>query len=472
MSDPFLWAHELARHVFDISTDLKPGSIRDQVIRGTLLVHRAAELGIIGPDGRNLLVIGAGAAGVAAAVTAARMRIWTELIDKQDHAFNLQRGCGTRYIEPTVYDWPAAHWPFSKYPWLDRERPPLPLRRHRARQVVEGVWDPAFDAARTSLYPFLKVRWKTKTINFPPPQRNGRYRVQFDDGSSGTYNMVVLAKGFGVEYDRLQDGSPFRSYRFWDTDEVEALARSDHRILISGGGDGALQDFLRLVLKRSDRLPSVVGRIPAAQETLALCHSVSENRNACSVWCREDQHDHEIDRFMHDAYREHIDELWKIPAEQRAITKLMGEILRDPLPRVTMIHRCDHFSRSYPINRFLVLLIDKYVRETTHDVTRLIWQEHELETIECLHPAGAEPDKQHCLRQPHRVTYREQPCAIAPRSTRVGEPPPDREYAAILLRHGAKPRIEEAEGDAKPLARPLYKINRQVLPYHLGHMAR
>lgn len=472
MSDPFLWAHERSRHIFDISTDLKPGSIRDQVIRGTLLVHRARELGIIGPTGHDLLVVGAGAAGVAAAVTAGRMRIPTHLIDKRDQPFTLQRECETRYVEPTVYDWPATHWREAKYPWLDREpKSALAIHRRLARQLVNDVWDPAFADELVALHPYLTVQYRTKFVNFPPPMRPEGYRVQFDDGSSGTYSMIILAKGFGVEHDRLPDGSWFRSYRFWDTDELRALAQSNYRILISGGGDGALQDFLRLTLRQSERLPEIIGRLPTDPQTLTLCHSVSENRNACSVWCREDEHDHEIDRFMHEAYREHIDDLWKIPSERRRIQDVMRKILRDPLPRITMAHRCDHFTRSYPINRFLVLLIDKYVRDVTRETTRLLWPEREVERIDCQHEHGPEPNKKACLRQPHHVVYRQRVCALA-----SGPAPAltDREadYDVILLRHGADPPQHDVPPGTPPVPRPLYKNTRQVLPYHLGHLRR
>lgn len=473
MSDLFLWAHELTTHIYDISTDLKPGSIRDQIIRGTLLVRRAFEQGVINQNGRPLLVIGAGAAGVTAAVTAARLQVPTRLIDKKPHAFALQRGCATRFIEPTVYDWPAAHWQKARYPWIPREpKPALSLRRAIAQRVVEDVWDVALAQERADLAAFLDVRYGTRITNFPPPMRMGRFRVTFDTCPGAFYGMIVLAKGFGAEQDRLGDGSWFRSYRFWDTDTLSAVAASRDRVLISGGGDGGLQDFLRLVLRRSDRLPAVIGRLPAAPETLAVCHSVSEHRNASSVWCLQDEHDHEIERFMHESYRDHIEELWDHARTRTQIEGVMAEILRDPLPDVTLVHWCDHFSRSYPINRFLVLLIDKYVREQTRSGTRLVREDREVGAIACLHAHREKPDKDDCYRSPHRVNFRPVLCALAPGNAPLPADLGEQEYDVILLRHGARGMPHEAPPGGTPLSRPWYKNPRQVLPYHLGHTAR
>ena len=42
IADPFLLAHQVAPRMFDLSGKLDPISIRDQMIRGVLLVHRAS----------------------------------------------------------------------------------------------------------------------------------------------------------------------------------------------------------------------------------------------------------------------------------------------------------------------------------------------------------------------------------------------------------------------------------------------
>ena len=55
MPDPFLLAHIVAPLQFDLSGTLTPISIRDQMLRGRLIVDRAVEQGLVGPR-RDLLV--------------------------------------------------------------------------------------------------------------------------------------------------------------------------------------------------------------------------------------------------------------------------------------------------------------------------------------------------------------------------------------------------------------------------------
>ncbi len=71
------------------------------MVRGRMLIDRAIEANLIGPD-EILLVIGAGACGATAAVRAAERDIKTLLIDKNSYVndeptpFRLQHQCKTR----------------------------------------------------------------------------------------------------------------------------------------------------------------------------------------------------------------------------------------------------------------------------------------------------------------------------------------------------------------------------------------
>ena len=66
MSDPILDAHELDAYFYLLSGP-RPISIRDQMLRGVLLVKRLIEAGEISED-KPLLVIGAGAGGAVPGV--------------------------------------------------------------------------------------------------------------------------------------------------------------------------------------------------------------------------------------------------------------------------------------------------------------------------------------------------------------------------------------------------------------------
>ena len=84
MADPFLLAHLVGPRIFDLSGKLNPISIRDQMVRGRMLIDRAFEANLIGPD-ESLLVIGSGACGATAAVRAAERETQTLLIDKNPY---------------------------------------------------------------------------------------------------------------------------------------------------------------------------------------------------------------------------------------------------------------------------------------------------------------------------------------------------------------------------------------------------
>jgi len=88
MGDPILDAHQVVPGFFVISGPLAPISIRDQMIRGQLLVERLLEkrtivpTGNIGPDSKfGVVIVGAGAAGVTAAITAANSLVSALVVD-------------------------------------------------------------------------------------------------------------------------------------------------------------------------------------------------------------------------------------------------------------------------------------------------------------------------------------------------------------------------------------------------------
>ncbi len=110
MADPFLLAHAIRPFFFEIGGRLSPVSIRDQMIRGRMLVDRAVEAGLINQTSRPLLVIGAGAGGATAAIRAAQLGITTTLIEIAPTPFLRQAGCRSRRVDPTQYDWPVDHW--------------------------------------------------------------------------------------------------------------------------------------------------------------------------------------------------------------------------------------------------------------------------------------------------------------------------------------------------------------------------
>jgi hypothetical protein len=127
MADPVLDAHRRATFYYTISGPL-PISIRDQILRGLMIVDRLQQVQEIGPQ-RQLLVIGAGAAGATAAIEAARRGVPTFLVERADNAFLRQVNTSTRVLDPTQYDWPVDHYNIGHFPW--GRQPSCGFRRFR-----------------------------------------------------------------------------------------------------------------------------------------------------------------------------------------------------------------------------------------------------------------------------------------------------------------------------------------------------
>src|SRR5215468_716793 len=103
--DWLLAAHQVAPLQFEMGGLWNPVSVRDQMVRGQENARRAEIAKLIGPS-RPLIVVGAGAGGVAAALTANKAGIPVVVIERRARPFDRQLGTPTRTIYPYLYDWP------------------------------------------------------------------------------------------------------------------------------------------------------------------------------------------------------------------------------------------------------------------------------------------------------------------------------------------------------------------------------
>src|SRR4051794_8447418 len=115
MPDPFLRALQCAPCHFDLG-GFVPFSIRDQLVRARLFVDRTCAS--VRLSRRQILVKGAGVAGIAVASRAAALDIRSVIVEKGASSLGRFAECSSRWIEPTHYDWPHDHWLAGELPGL------------------------------------------------------------------------------------------------------------------------------------------------------------------------------------------------------------------------------------------------------------------------------------------------------------------------------------------------------------------
>ena len=364
--DPFLHLHKVAPGMFEFS-GLRTTNIRDQILRSYLAVKRCAKVGLIGSR-RPLLVLGGGAAGVTAAMAAAELGIEVTLYEQKSTPFSRQATCD-RHLDPVEYDWPAMHWDTGKFPWsVIQNGLPLPFTTNSASHLAMQ-WSATFlQWCRHSpnghlLTLRLGTHVSPNNVQFSVPT-NCVVLLDPYTNIPTPFGAALSCVGFATE--RVHASNPtipatgeYQGFQFWSWDPYDLrglnLAISwTPEVLISGGGDGALQDFIRLLTGRS-----------AKSLYNCLLASIHVNHNACMAadeaahraypWLDAPKHDaHFILSEWHQHYITEAEIIYQSLDSQNP------DWYRDLKCRdfhMTLVHACDHFDSCYGLNRLLVLVL-------------------------------------------------------------------------------------------------------------------
>lgn len=471
MADPFLQGHLAYFRVFEIGRRT-PISIRDQLLRAQYLVPRLFEHGFLRP-GAQMLVVGAGAGGAAAAILAARRGAFVRLIDAGPAPFALQSACGSRSIDPVQYDWPAHHCGSARWPVSGPlASVPLGFRADSAPNVARA-WRQRLNLERLARRVSFRVDYRARLMNMPVPTAvGGRWLVTATvAAAAGTtaaaYDAVILARGLPVENTEVPNhaGTPAPSYvglKFWQPDRFAAadfgLPGMSGLVLVSGSGDGALQDYIRLVTGSAyaiDVLAAVVAASATAGAALArLCARLegAEHEAQRSLAWNEVQHDHAVLARLHDVHRAVLHEFEASHAgEWAAVMSALRSLTAGREPqRLRLVHGCVHFSACYALNRFVTLLLARFIE-----------LEHKVQTIEsgwgvaAVRPPISGAAATHacvagCWGQAHEVDLTPMPRCGTQRSALRR-----RVFDGVVIRHGFDKRS------------PLLPGTRQLLPFHL-----
>lgn len=467
--DPFLINHRVDSILYDISGGIYPSTIRDQMLRGFILVQRAIDASLIGPD-KSLLVVGAGAAGATAAITAAQRNVPTVLVEQKRKPFTAQLGAPTRYVCPTQYDWPCRHWHKAMFPWTSPTMP-LDWQAGRAGRIA-GIWTSKLHAfqAKLSTLKIYYGREFLQNYNVVPDGKGGeQLEAHFDPmlpNEPLLFNMVISCIGFGSE--RCTVGS-YRGFSFWDIDKFERpdLGLSSGvaaNVLISGGGDGALQDLMR-TLTNQKSVGDLYKLLPfdVKRDIERIIYNAEDQAQRGYVWGTGDlwPHDHRVHEWLHNRHLDAIGELTSHSSWPQVENALDGVLKNPPNKlKVKLVFPCTHFTQCYGLNRFMVLLLAEFM-ERKHGLKILQPQTKVMDVVGVGHSCKKPND---CHGEDHEVVFVPANCETfksAGGDRNQHRAVPGGPYNVVVVRHGTQ--------SPAPLFRQHPIAFRQLLPYYLDY---
>ncbi len=466
--DPVLLTYQIDSdsRLYDLSSDLEPMSVRDQMFRGYILIKRLLAQGIIQENQEiPILIVGAGVAGAMAAMVAVGHRVPVVLSEESEPLTRLA-SCYTRYVCPTQYDWPAPHWAISRYPWSGQ---PMPLEWSiNSASIVALEWQSKLRNASSLNPKLLRIESRRRFIKHDVDRARSIVNAYFDPPLPREpleCSLAIACAGFGSERCSLSKDQPtYRGYAFWDADEygkpnLGILGRTPN-VLISGGGDGALQDFLRIVTNGRPA-SSIYKSLPEEyKESIEQeVRIVEDHAQRAAVWARQGLLDHPINQRLQRDYQAIIDNLlavgWKKIA--KSLDPIVGSLTARL--RIKLVHPCDHFSSCYALNRFLVLLLEAYLSRRLE--LRVIRPETKVVDIEGAPGHQCLDNPSLCHGRQHVITIADADCNTFPTAGQFAYQRTfldDGPFDVVIVRHGIK-------SNNPPLGKSAAAPRRQLIPY-------
>lgn len=373
-----LLANKCASRTFDISSGMVYASMRDQIVRAQLLVR---DLKLKDPQCRRLLIIGAGVAGITAACCANELGIEAVVLESADEPFSLQAGVTKRMVGPFMYEWPnivagSQNYPLEKHglggairgtpSWIA----PDPISAHdfaiRLKNwLKKQKFDnpkPRFlygvDAEETRSYvrKFVDVTGQAKDDEppiTPPPLQLKKSKTAAGELSIAGPDYIVLAVGMGTEQTQLVEGINVEGAKFWADDDFCDTPDMSWDVGVFGGGDGALQDVLRLTTRHSHPLEFI-----KALEVSSMAKHMDEIR----PWLDSLEQQSRLLATWSDApVFDLIDQRCKVLCAElvgkSAVIETVLSQLRKGTGTVFHVYSGQGFGKAYLLNRFCMHLI-------------------------------------------------------------------------------------------------------------------
>lgn len=196
----------------------------------------------------RIAIIGGGAAGATAAISAKSLGYHVALFEQRPSLFHLQLGCDIRWLHPHIYDWPApgSDSPYAGLPFLD-------WQFGTAAEVATSLqreWDRAVREPSDA-----EIEVHLRASAHISERKNGKIAVRWDNSDQEKrcgeeqFDTVILAVGFGLE--KGVHGNEAQSY--WRNDSINqplpgVPSQRPVTYFVSGTGDGGLIDLLRVCI--------------------------------------------------------------------------------------------------------------------------------------------------------------------------------------------------------------------------------
>jgi hypothetical protein len=399
-----LLTHKVASNVFDLSSGLHHVSIRDQIVRAQLLVR---DLCRGDPTCKTILIVGAGVAGIAAAMEAQALGKQAVVLETQQQPFGLFRGVFSRHVGPFMYEWPSPFHGDQTYPptasdqwgatspqtpsWASAK--PLPANKlaqqllqwlnSKAPQFQTGALSLRVGVSAHAVRTFVKIFAQTQaarslarlrrqapmpaaslTVSAWPSWPPHAQAVANAPGAV-TPDYVLLAAGMGSENVNLLPPSAqtnFRGAAFWANDTLLTRPPNENFITaVFGGGDGALQDVLRLLTAYNHPLEFLAfleGDAKVKRELeniMPSILSVDRQSRLYSTWTQQPDAYAQVD----EACRQIAHKLAKHQGVRLRVGQKLGEDKSQGRGKVLHYVRASCFDKAYLLNRFLVHLINQ-----------------------------------------------------------------------------------------------------------------
>ena len=469
MPNQALAFHRVSKHVYDL-TGLRTGSVRDQLLRSSLVTHCLVDEGLISRS-QKLLIFGAGAAGLNAAITAADLGVSVDVIEIDKDPFGSFRLASWRRIDPVEYDWPHDHFDAGVFPPGGTG---IPLVQHTGTgDDLASLWAAdwkAWDQSRNGRGHRGKVELLVSTDArlFKPGIKeiaaNGHVEVTGPWPSSAgganttrTYGAVISCVGFGPErtFD-VHSPARWNGYSgpsFWlDEDFISpgnVTPLGVDKVVISGGGDGGMQDFQRVVtgefgkellhklnIVASGLSPSIDMTSDAMLRAFLTAEDAGRRAYA---WQRASQPISLAMQTWHDAFASEVSKLFAhlnlvaiTQLRQLAADILRPEILSGQLS-VTWLYKDATPGYAYALNRYLSLVIQELalIDANQFGVRAVqVLDSHEIVAISPTYSTHSCSTSAGCFGIPHDVVLQ---------SSTTKAKKPINDVGLIVVRHGAMP---------------------------------